>query len=79
MREETRGAASASPIVRSRSTTPATSWALNDVDSDRSERLPANLIQGLRDLFGAHTYKRIDDPESSFHVLWSGDRSEVVS
>ena len=45
-------------------------------DSIRAERLPAAIIQGQRDFFGAHTYRRIDK-EGSFHTLWSGDRSEV--
>jgi 6-phosphogluconate dehydrogenase len=38
-------------------------------DSYRKERLPANLIQGQRDYFGAHTYKRIDK-EGIFHTEW---------
>jgi len=38
-------------------------------DSYRSERLPANLIQGLRDYFGAHTFERTDK-EGSFHIEW---------
>jgi 6-phosphogluconate dehydrogenase len=42
----------------------------------RAQRLPAALVQGLRDLFGAHTYRRIDRP-GTFHILWSGDRSEI--
>ena len=58
---------------------PVFSSALAYYDGLRRPRLNAALTQGLRDYFGAHTYKRIDDPESSFHVLWSGDRSEVVS
>jgi 6-phosphogluconate dehydrogenase len=33
-------------------------------------------VQGQRDFFGAHTYRRIDR-EGTFHTLWSGDRSEV--
>ena len=40
------------------------------------ERLPAAIIQGQRDFFGAHTYQRIDKP-GTFHPLWSGDRSEA--
>ena len=58
---------------------PVFSSALAYYDGLRRPRLNAALTQGLRDYVGAHTYKRIDDPESSFHVLWSGDRSEVVS
>jgi 6-phosphogluconate dehydrogenase len=38
-------------------------------DSYRKDRLPANLIQGLRDYFGAHTYKRTDK-EGVFHTEW---------
>jgi 6-phosphogluconate dehydrogenase len=49
---------------------PAFSSALAYYDGYRRERLPANLIQGLRDYFGAHTYKRIDK-EGDFHTIWS--------
>jgi 6-phosphogluconate dehydrogenase len=38
--------------------------------------LPAALLQGLRDRFGSHTYRRVDR-DGAFHTLWSGDRSEV--
>ncbi|MCX8035676.1 MAG: hypothetical protein N3D11_01220, partial [Candidatus Sumerlaeia bacterium] len=31
--------------------------------------LPANLIQGLRDYFGAHTFERLDKP-GTFHIEW---------
>ena len=56
--------------------TPAFSSSLAYYDAVRSERLPAALIQGLRDFFGAHTYHRIDR-EGTFHTLWSGDLSET--
>jgi len=57
---------------------PGFASALSYYDALRTERLPAALIQGLRDFFGAHTYARIDaDREQKFHTLWSGDRSEV--
>ena len=40
-------------------------------DSYRSERLPANLLQGQRDYFGAHTYERVDQERGkSFHIDW---------
>ncbi len=39
---------------------PAFSSALAYYDGYRRERSPANLIQGLRDYFGAHTYRRTD-------------------
>jgi len=56
--------------------TPAFSSSLAYYDGLRADRLPAALIQGQRDFFGAHTYKRIDKP-GVFHTLWSGDRSEI--
>ncbi len=34
-----------------------------------SEKLPASLIQAMRDFFGSHTYERIDKP-GSFHTQW---------
>jgi len=49
--------------------TPAFNASLNWYDGYRSERVPANLIQGLRDFFGAHTYKRVDK-EGAFHTDW---------
>jgi 6-phosphogluconate dehydrogenase len=55
---------------------PGFSSALAYFDSLASERLPAALIQGQRDFFGAHTYKRIDK-DGTFHTMWSDDRSEV--
>jgi len=48
---------------------PAFSASLDYIDSYREARLPANLIQGLRDFFGAHTYHRIDEP-GTFHTVW---------
>ncbi len=55
---------------------PGFASALAYYDGLRRERLPAALVQGLRDLFGAHTYARVDR-EGTFHTLWSGDGSEV--
>ena len=37
---------------------------------------PTNLLQGLRDYFGAHTYRRLDR-QGSFHTRWSQDGTEV--
>ena len=54
---------------------PAFASSLSYYDGVRAEQLPANLIQGQRDFFGAHTYHRTDR-EGTFHTLWSGDRSE---
>lgn len=50
--------------------TPAFSSALAYYDGYRRERLPANLIQAQRDLFGAHTYERTDR-EGTFHSRWA--------
>ncbi|CAN5721238.1 NADP-dependent phosphogluconate dehydrogenase [soil metagenome] len=58
--------------------TPATSAALNYVDTYRAERLPANVIQGLRDNFGAHTYRRTDS-QGIFHTDWETGESERVT
>ena len=55
---------------------PAFSSSLAYYDGLRAERLPAALIQGQRDFFGAHTYKRIDK-DGTFHTQWSGDRTEI--
>lgn len=48
---------------------PAMSASLDYFDSYRSAQLPANLVQGLRDFFGAHTYHRTDK-EGTFHTEW---------
>jgi 6-phosphogluconate dehydrogenase len=47
----------------------ATNASLAYFDAYRSERLPANLVQGQRDFFGAHTYRRIDR-EGIFTTDW---------
>jgi 6-phosphogluconate dehydrogenase len=39
-------------------------------DAYRSEKLPTNLIQALRDYFGAHTYERTDT-NGIFHTEWN--------
>ena len=49
--------------------TPAYSAALNYFDTIRDTHLPANLIQELRDYFGAHTFERTDKP-GTFHIEW---------
>jgi 6-phosphogluconate dehydrogenase len=56
--------------------TPAFSSCLAYYDGYRRERLPANLLQGLRDYFGAHTYRRVDR-DGTFHTLWNEDGREV--
>jgi len=55
---------------------PGFSAALAYYDALRAERLPAALVQGLRDFFGAHTYRRTDR-DGTFHTLWAAqDRPE---
>jgi len=49
---------------------PAINASLDYYDGYRSERLPANLIQALRDLFGAHGYERYDKA-GEFHTDWA--------
>ena len=50
---------------------PAFSAALAYYDGYRTATLPANLLQGQRDYFGAHTYERVDQPRGKkFHVDW---------
>lgn len=47
----------------------AMAGSLSYLDAYSSERLPINLVQAQRDLFGAHTYQRTDR-EGSFHTAW---------
>ncbi|MDZ4216992.1 MAG: NADP-dependent phosphogluconate dehydrogenase, partial [Candidatus Gracilibacteria bacterium] len=49
--------------------TPGLTSALQYIDAMTTERLPANLIQGLRDYFGAHSYERTDK-KGTFHTDW---------
>ncbi|MFD5541555.1 NADP-dependent phosphogluconate dehydrogenase [Streptomyces sp. NPDC127079] len=56
---------------------PAFSAALAHYDTLRADRLPAALLQGQRDYFGAHAYRRTDR-EGTFHTLWAAaDRPET--
>ncbi|WP_102158418.1 NADP-dependent phosphogluconate dehydrogenase [Zhihengliuella halotolerans] len=57
---------------------PVFSASLAYYDGLRRKRLPAALIQGQRDLFGAHTYERVDR-EGTFHTQWSGDKTEIAA
>ncbi|HEV8373573.1 MAG TPA: NADP-dependent phosphogluconate dehydrogenase [Actinomycetota bacterium] len=54
---------------------PAFSSALAYYDGYRRENGPANLIQGLRDFFGAHTYRRTDR-DGVYHTRWGQDGAE---
>ena len=60
--------------------TPAMATALNYYDGYRNSRLPANLLQGQRDYFGAHKYERTDEPRGTFfHTNWTGRGGETAS
>lgn len=48
---------------------PALGASLSYFDGYRTGRLPAGLIQAQRDLFGAHTFERVDR-EGVFHHAW---------
>jgi len=49
----------------------AMSGSLGYFDSFRRDRLPQNLTQAQRDLFGAHTFERTDKPAGEFfHHDW---------
>jgi 6-phosphogluconate dehydrogenase len=61
-----------STAVRLGIPTPGFATALAYYDGLRAERLPAALVQGQRDYFGAHTYRRVDQ-EGSFHTAWAID------
>ncbi|MBN1602619.1 MAG: decarboxylating NADP(+)-dependent phosphogluconate dehydrogenase [Chitinispirillaceae bacterium] len=59
---------------------PSFSSALAFFDGYRCDRLPANLLQAMRDYFGAHTYQRIDAPLNKvFHTNWTGRGGNVSS
>lgn len=59
---------------------PAMSTALTYYDGYRCARLPANLLQAMRDYFGAHTYERIDRPRGEFfHTNWTGKGGDTSS
>jgi 6-phosphogluconate dehydrogenase len=57
---------------------PAFASSLAYFDALRREHLPASLIQGLRDNFGAHTYRRTDK-QGSFHTLWAEEGQREVA
>ncbi len=60
--------------------TPAMSSALGFFDGFRCGRLPANLLQAMRDYFGAHTYERLDKPRGEFfHTNWTGQGGSTTA
>ncbi|AWB67690.1 phosphogluconate dehydrogenase (NADP(+)-dependent, decarboxylating) [Saccharobesus litoralis] len=53
-------------------TMPTITSSLSYFDAYRNATLPANLLQGQRDFFGAHTFQRVDKPtEETYHLEWS--------
>ena len=57
---------------------PSMGSALAYFDSYRTGRLPVNLLQAMRDYFGAHGYERVDRaPGRHFHTDWTGDGGEI--
>ncbi|TMF30154.1 MAG: NADP-dependent phosphogluconate dehydrogenase [Chloroflexi bacterium] len=55
---------------------PAFASSLGYYDGYRRARGPANLIQGLRDYFGSHTYHRVDRA-GAYHTRWAQGGEEV--
>ncbi len=55
--------------LRCKVAAPASSSAYNFWLGITDAQSPANLIQGLRDFFGAHTFERVDK-EGVFHEIW---------
>jgi len=44
--------------------------AIDHYRSMTTAYLPINMIQAQRDYFGAHTYKRLDNRNNSYHTQW---------
>jgi 6-phosphogluconate dehydrogenase len=53
------------------------SSSLSYFDAYLSDRLPTNLLQAQRDYFGAHTYQRIDEPETFHHTEWMANKVDA--
>ncbi|MGY9048541.1 MAG: NADP-dependent phosphogluconate dehydrogenase [Rhodobacterales bacterium] len=51
---------------------PALSSALSYLDTMRTHRGTANMIQGQRDYFGRHGFVRLDDGQKDQHGPWAG-------
>jgi len=57
----------------------AISSALAYFDAMKTAVLPANLLQGQRDFFGAHTFERIDKVQGKkYHVQWSSEHRDIT-
>jgi 6-phosphogluconate dehydrogenase len=58
---------------------PAFSSSISYYDAYRTAVLPANLLQGQRDFFGAHTFERCDAPSGEkYHLNWSSAQRELI-
>ncbi len=59
---------------------PSMAAALTYFDGYTTDRLPANLLQAMRDYFGAHTYERTDQRRGEFfHTNWTGRGGKTAS
>lgn len=58
---------------------PCLSSALAFYDGYKSKWLPANLLQALRDFFGAHTYELLESPGQFHHTNWTGTGGDVTA
>lgn len=56
--------------IKSQIATPGLGSALSYFDTLTSQKLPVNLIQALRDAFGAHGFEKINQ-KGIFHTDWS--------
>lgn len=58
-------------IIMDGENVPCLTAASNFLNGYSSSQSSANMIQAQRDCFGAHTYRRVDEPEDqSFHSQW---------
>lgn len=59
---------------------PSLAAAINFFDGYTSGVVPHNLLQAMRDYFGAHTYERVDKPAGEFfHTNWTGKGGKTAS
>ncbi len=59
---------------------PAFASGLSFYDGYRTANGSANMIQAMRDYFGAHTYERVDKPAGEwFHTNWTGTGGSTTS
>ena len=56
--------------ISARLNVPALHAAMSYFNASRNERSTANMIQGLLDRFGAHTFERVDMPGEKVNGPW---------